>query len=98
LSSLPAIQATALLPLAFDLAEPAAAESWDECRDPSGRLRPVWQRFFASAPSLQDDLAAAFERQRMSIAQQIRADGVTHNVHAGDASQPIAPRPWSLEA
>ena len=87
-----------MLPLAFDLAEPAAAESWDECRDASGRLRPVWQRFFAAAPSLHDDLAAAFERQRTSIAQQIRADGVTHNVHAGDASQPIAPRPWSLES
>jgi uncharacterized circularly permuted ATP-grasp superfamily protein/uncharacterized alpha-E superfamily protein len=87
-----------LLPLAFDLAEPAAAESWDECRDAGGRLRPVWQRFFASAPSLHDDLAAAFERQRASIAQQIRADGVTHNVHAGDTSQPIAARPWSLEA
>ncbi|MES2956635.1 MAG: circularly permuted type 2 ATP-grasp protein [Pseudomonadota bacterium] len=98
MSSLPATQAKALLPQAFDLAEPAAGDSWDECRDADGSLRPVWRRFFDAAPALHDDLAQVFERQRVSIAQQIRADGVTHNLHAADASQPIAARPWSLEA
>jgi len=75
-----------------------AAEGWDECRGHDGALRPAWQRFFDNAPALRGDAAAAFEHQRAAIAQQIRADGVTHNVHAADAVQPAAARPWSLES
>jgi uncharacterized circularly permuted ATP-grasp superfamily protein/uncharacterized alpha-E superfamily protein len=83
-----------LPPLAF---EPAAAESWDECRDDSGHLRPAWLRFFEVTPALHDDPQAAFERHRSAIAQQIRADGVTHNLHAASAPLGSAARPWSLE-
>ena len=98
MSSLPTPHIATLPPLAFEPAEPGADESWDECRDRSGALRPSWQRFFDAAPALGDDPAAAFERQRAAIAQQIRADGVTHNLHAAAALQPAAARPWSLEA
>jgi len=82
---------------AFEPGSTAAAEGWDECRGPDGALRPAWQRFFDNAPALRDDAAAAFERHRAAIAQQIRADGVTHNLHAQDGDRPAA-RPWSLEA
>ena len=82
---------------AFESGSAAVAEGWDECRGPDGSLRPVWQRFFDSAPTLRDDAAAEFERHRVAIAQQIRADGVTHNLHAEDGGRPAA-RPWSLEA
>ncbi len=85
-----------LPPLAFALEE-RADDSWDELREPGGALRPSWQRFFAAAPSLQSDPAAAFVRHRAAIAQQIRADGVTHNLHVGDGGG-LAARPWSLEA
>ena len=82
----------------FEPAGAVAAEGWDECRGPDGALRPAWQRFFDNAPALRGDAAATFERQRAAIAQQIRADGVTHNLHAADAGQPAAARPWSLES
>jgi uncharacterized circularly permuted ATP-grasp superfamily protein/uncharacterized alpha-E superfamily protein len=98
LSSLPTPHTAALPPLAFEPAEPGAAECWDECREASGALRPAWQRFFDSTPSLHGNAAERFERLRASIAQQIRADGVTHNVHPPEATQPAAARPWSLEA
>ena len=98
LSSLPASQAAAPASPTFEPADPAADASWNECRDAGGALRPAWRRFFDAAPDLLAEPAAAFERQRTAIAQQIRADGVTHNLHAGDAAQPAAARPWSLES
>ena len=82
---------------AFEPGGAAAAEGWDECRGPDGSLRPAWQRFFDSAPALRDDAAAAFERHRTAIAQQIRSDGVTHNLHVEEGDRSAA-RPWSLEA
>ncbi len=81
---------------AFESGSAAVAEGWDECRGPDGALRPAWQRFFDTVPALRDDAAASFERHRAAIAQQIRADGVTHNLHAEDGDRPAA-RPWSLE-
>jgi uncharacterized circularly permuted ATP-grasp superfamily protein/uncharacterized alpha-E superfamily protein len=71
---------------------------WDELRDPSGALRPTWQRFVAATPALLDSGAAAmFARHRTAIAQQIRADGVTHNLH--EQTEPgVSARAWSLEA
>ncbi len=82
---------------AFEPGSAAVSEGWDECRGPDGALRPAWQRFFDNTPALCDDPAAAFERHRTAIAQQIRADGVTHNLHAEDGDRSVA-RPWSLEA
>jgi uncharacterized circularly permuted ATP-grasp superfamily protein/uncharacterized alpha-E superfamily protein len=71
---------------------------WDELREPSGAMRPTWQRFVAATPALRDDGAAAmFARHRAAIAQQIRADGVTHNLHEQTAPGTSA-RAWSLEA
>ena len=97
MSSLPA-PLDAPPPLAFEPGETGAAESWDECRDKAGALRPAWQRFVDATPSLRDDADVAFDRHRAAIAQQIRADGVTHNLHGADASPGGAARPWSLEA
>jgi len=84
-------------PLAFapgDAAEPG----WDELRADGGLLREPWQRFFEASPALQANPAQTFVRHRAAIAQQIRADGVTHNLHADDAAQGPSARPWSLEA
>ncbi len=99
MSSLPVTHAAAAPTPAFEPPEPAAGPYWDECRTASGTLRPAWQRFFAAAPALHGEASAAFAHLRKAISQQIRADGVTHNLHAsGDAAQPSAARPWSLEA
>lgn len=88
-------------PLAFALDE-RPPDSWDELRDAAGTLRPSWRRFFELSPALRADPAEAFVRHRAAIAQQIRADGVTHNLHAAEAGGPMAAamaaRPWSLEA
>jgi uncharacterized circularly permuted ATP-grasp superfamily protein/uncharacterized alpha-E superfamily protein len=68
----------------------ADAGSFDELRAPDGVLRAPWQRFFGcyegDAPEL--DQCAAL------VAQQIRDDGITHNVYS---EQGTAARPWSLE-
>jgi uncharacterized circularly permuted ATP-grasp superfamily protein/uncharacterized alpha-E superfamily protein len=84
-------------PLAFapgDAAEP----SWDELRADGGVLRESWQRFFDASPALRANPAQTFVRHRAAIAQQIRADGVTHNLHGTDAAQGLSARAWSLEA
>ena len=89
----------AAAPLSLNLAPGEAAdESWDELRTPEGALRAPWQAFFDAAPDLIADPAAEFRRQRVAIAQQIRTDGVTHNLHAADAAGVVSARPWSLEA
>jgi uncharacterized circularly permuted ATP-grasp superfamily protein/uncharacterized alpha-E superfamily protein len=68
----------------------ADAGSFDELREPDGALRAPWQRFLCcyegGAPEL--DQCAAL------VAQQIRDDGITHNVYS---EQGTAARPWSLE-
>jgi uncharacterized circularly permuted ATP-grasp superfamily protein/uncharacterized alpha-E superfamily protein len=82
----------------------AAGPAWDELRDAGGQLRSVWQRFFAGAGFADGTTATQAERLRTAIAQQIRADGVTHTViergaeHDADGARRIAARPWSLEA
>ncbi len=76
----------------------AGAESgmWDELRTPEGHLRPVWRRFGLSlgASTTEVELAAELDRRRVQVAQQLRRDGVTHNVFD---DQGVATRPWSLE-
>jgi uncharacterized circularly permuted ATP-grasp superfamily protein/uncharacterized alpha-E superfamily protein len=94
-SSVP-VSSSALPQLAFALDERGDDAAFDELREPGGALRPSWQRFFESSPALRADPAAAFVRHRVAIEQQIRADGVTHNLH-GDKGALLA-RPWSLEA
>jgi uncharacterized circularly permuted ATP-grasp superfamily protein/uncharacterized alpha-E superfamily protein len=74
------------------------AGAWDEVREPDGRLRPSWQRFFAGAAVDTRDAAGQAQRLRGAIAQQVRADGVTHNIATAEPGQPLSARPWSLEA
>ncbi len=74
------------------------SDSWDEMLDAAGALRPLWQRFFAASPALSGDPRPVFARHRGTIAQQIRADGVTHNLQAADSVSGVSSRPWSLEA
>ncbi len=96
MSSLPVPHPTALP--TFDPDDVPAPGRWDELRGDDGRLRPVWQRFFDASPPLLGDAAAAFAQRRAAIAQQIRADGVTHNLVRQRESGDGAARPWSLEA
>ena len=74
---------------------PAEPGVWDELRAPGGGLRPSWQSFArhlqvpAAVP-----VATHLGARVAQVAQQIRLDGVTHNVFS-DAG--VASRPWSLE-
>jgi uncharacterized circularly permuted ATP-grasp superfamily protein/uncharacterized alpha-E superfamily protein len=71
---------------------------WDELRHADGTLRPAWQRFVEASAALHGEPAATFTRHRAAIAQQIRMDGVTHNLHAEGTRRGSSARPWSLEA
>lgn len=68
---------------------------WDELRAAGGAARPRWQRFAAlMPPPAGGELAADLDRRVGQVAQQIRLDGVTHNVFD---ERGVASRPWSLE-
>ena len=87
------------LDLLLRRALPAEGGVWDELRaGGGGALRPVWQRFAHWLPrslgGIGDIGEAELDRRLAQVAQQIRHDGVTHNVF-GDAG--VASRPWSLE-
>lgn len=74
---------------------PAEAGVWDELRQPDGGLRAPWQAFARHLqPPAGVAVAADLSRRVAQVAQQIRLDGVTHNVFS-DAG--VASRPWSLE-
>nr|WP_242478171.1 circularly permuted type 2 ATP-grasp protein [Rubrivivax gelatinosus] len=74
---------------------PAEPGVWDELRDSDGGVRPAWRRFADWMPEpAGGELAADLDRRILQIAQQIRLDGVTHNVF-DDQGAPM--RPWSLE-
>ena len=75
---------------------PAEPGVWDELRGADGAPRPRWRRFanLLPAPPAGLDLAADLDRRVAQVAQQIRLDGVTHNVFD---EQGVASRPWSLE-
>jgi uncharacterized circularly permuted ATP-grasp superfamily protein/uncharacterized alpha-E superfamily protein len=74
---------------------PPEAGVWDELRE-AQRLRPLWQRFaqYLPAPAAGLDMAADLDRRCSALAQQLRQDGVTHNVFSETG---VATRPWSLE-
>lgn len=75
---------------------PAEPGVWDELRTPGGALRPAWQRLaqWLPVPAEGGDLAQDLDRRVAQIAQQLRRDGVTHNVFSETG---VASRPWSLE-
>ena len=79
---------------------PAEPGVWDELRTPAGAVRPAWQAFgqWLSAPgdagAAEPDLATDLDQRLAQVAQQIRHDGVTHNVFSETG---VAARPWSLE-
>jgi uncharacterized circularly permuted ATP-grasp superfamily protein/uncharacterized alpha-E superfamily protein len=73
----------------LDLPEP---DSYDELRMADGSLRPAWKKFFGWLPP--GESAADLDRRLELIAQQIRVDGVTHNVYSEKGA---SARPWSLE-
>jgi uncharacterized circularly permuted ATP-grasp superfamily protein/uncharacterized alpha-E superfamily protein len=78
---------------------PTEAGVWDEMRDSTGNLRPVWQRFARCLPlpNQPGDTAADLDRRVQQVAQRIKLDGVTHNVFADGATPTSSARPWSLE-
>lgn len=63
---------------------------WDELRADDGQARPVWQRF----ASLIGGDPHGLDRRVHQVSQQLRHDGVTHNVFSDEG---VAVRPWSLE-
>jgi uncharacterized circularly permuted ATP-grasp superfamily protein/uncharacterized alpha-E superfamily protein len=74
---------------------PAEPGVWDELRTPGAGLRPPWQAFARHLqPPAGVAVSADLSRRVAQVAQQIRLDGVTHNVFS-DAG--VASRPWSLE-
>lgn len=98
----------ALADLLMRRALPAEPGVWDELRqaDAAGAtaLRPLWQRFAdavaltergeSGLPAPPGDLAEQLDLRVAAVAQQLRRDGVTHNVFS---EQGAATRPWSLE-
>ena len=75
---------------------PAEAGVWDELRQAGGDVRAAWQRFaqWLPAPIGERHLAADLDLRVAHVAQQIRRDGVTHNVFSESG---VASRPWSRE-
>ncbi len=72
------------------------AQAWDELRQRDGRLRPRWAEFlkWLPAPAAASRLADDMDRRVAQVAQQIRRDGITHNVFSDKGA---AQRPWALE-
>ena len=77
---------------------------WDEMRQSGDQLRPAWQSFArwlpqpgavsTPTPDVTQQVTEELDRRAAQMAQQIRRDGVTHNVFS---EQGVASRPWSLE-
>ncbi|MEO7852169.1 MAG: circularly permuted type 2 ATP-grasp protein [Rubrivivax sp.] len=71
-------------------------QSWDELRQDDGRLRARWAEFlhWMPAPAAPGTLADDMDRRVAQVAQQIRHDGITHNVFSDKGA---AQRRWALE-
>ncbi len=78
------------------LAPGPAPGAWDELRGDDGSARSVWRRFASLVPPPADGrtVAEAFDRRVRRVAEQLRQDGVTHNVFDEHGAET---RPWSLE-
>ena len=77
-------------------AAPADPGVWDELRGALGALRPGWRAFADALPLPPNGapLATDLDSRVAQVAQQIRRDGVTHNVFSEEG---VASRAWSLE-
>ncbi len=86
----------ALLRLALPADHAGEVRAWDELRLAVGELREPWRAFADGLPesAAPGDLPSELDRRSAQLAQQIRIDGVTHNVFS---EQGAASRPWSLE-
>ena len=69
---------------------------WDELRGADGAPRSVWRRFAALVPDPPGALsvAEALDGRVRQVAEQLKRDGVTHNVFSEEGA---ATRPWALE-
>jgi uncharacterized circularly permuted ATP-grasp superfamily protein len=73
-------------------------ECHDELRTGRGALRESWQRFFGWLPDDALQLSSELDRRHQQLAQQVRVDGVTHNVYRAPGANAASPsRPWPLE-
>ncbi|WP_157118728.1 circularly permuted type 2 ATP-grasp protein [Azohydromonas lata] len=63
----------------------------DEWRAPDRNLSPSWQKLLASLPARPQAFGAELQRRAQQLAQQLRADAITHNVHGTEQSLPWAP-------
>ena len=73
------------------------AGAHDELHGADGRLRPSWQRLFATLPADVADARAEIDARARQLAEEVHADGITHNVHGGTGTRGPA-RLWPLEA
>ncbi|NML17504.1 circularly permuted type 2 ATP-grasp protein [Azohydromonas caseinilytica] len=58
----------------------------DEWRAPDRSLSPSWQRFLATLPARPQAFSAELQRRAQQLAQQLRTDATTHNVHGTEQS------------
>ncbi|MCU0813118.1 MAG: circularly permuted type 2 ATP-grasp protein [Burkholderiaceae bacterium] len=79
--------------------DPAYVSPHDELHEPgagaAARPRACWQRFFDWLPFDAAAARAELDARARQVAQQIRADGITHNVY--DDGGGGRARPWPLE-
>jgi uncharacterized circularly permuted ATP-grasp superfamily protein/uncharacterized alpha-E superfamily protein len=64
----------------------------DEWRAPDRNLNASWQKLLATLPARPQAFGAELQRRAQQLAQQLRADAITHNVHGSELSLP-----WALE-
>ncbi|WP_157271744.1 circularly permuted type 2 ATP-grasp protein [Azohydromonas aeria] len=63
----------------------------DEWRAPDRNLGASWQKLLTTLPPRPQAFGAELQRRAQQLAQQLRADAVTHNVHGNEQSQPWTP-------
>jgi uncharacterized circularly permuted ATP-grasp superfamily protein/uncharacterized alpha-E superfamily protein len=68
-----------------------SATAYHELLDPSGAVRPHWQRLFRV---LERSSAAQLNQRQALVERQIQENGVTYNVYADPKG---SDRPWSLD-
>lgn len=98
-AAMPRARADAAVDALLRRAVPPEPGAWDELRERAGELRPRWRRFaeLLPEPGAGLDVAGELDRRLARVAQQIRRDGVTHNVFGDGGAAGASSRLWSLE-